>query len=94
MNPLLQCKPTILPLFIAGVLACFGVLPKAQAVIPAPDGGYPGQNTAEGQSALLSLTTGTQQYSSAVGFHLKLLRLASITRRLQSVRCSAPQLAA
>ena len=41
MNPLLQCKPTILPLFIAGVLACFGVLPKRKlsfqhrtAVIP------------------------------------------------------------
>jgi hypothetical protein len=58
MNPLLQCKPTILPIFIAGVLACFGLLPKAQAVSPPPDGGYPGGNTAEGQNALLSLTTG------------------------------------
>ena len=28
------------------------------AVVPAPDGGYPGGNTAEGQNALLSLTTG------------------------------------
>jgi S-formylglutathione hydrolase FrmB len=29
-----------------------------QAVVPAPDGGYPGANTAEGKNALLSLTTG------------------------------------
>ena len=38
MNPLLQCKPTILPLFITGVLACFGLLPKALAVVPPPPG--------------------------------------------------------
>ena len=42
MNRLIQCKTTILPLLIAGVLACFGLLPKAEAVVPAPDGGYPG----------------------------------------------------
>src|SRR5882724_2307867 len=40
--------------------------PIAQAVSPAPDGGYPGGNTAEGQNALLSLTSGT--YNTAVGF--------------------------
>ena len=40
------------------MFACFALLPAAQAVSPAPDGGYPGQNTAEGQNALLSLTTG------------------------------------
>ena len=37
----------------------------AQAVSPAPDGGYPGGNTAEGQNALLSLTSGT--YNTALG---------------------------
>ena len=41
-------------------------LPRAEAVVPAPDGGYPGGNTAEGQSALLSLTTGG--FNSAVGW--------------------------
>jgi Chaperone of endosialidase len=66
MNPLLQCKPTILPLFIAGVLACFGLLPNAVAVVPPPDGGYPGFNTAEGQNALFSLTTGT--HNTAIGW--------------------------
>jgi len=46
----------------------FGVLalsPIAQAVVPAPDGGYPGYNTAEGQNALFSRTTGV--YNTALG---------------------------
>jgi hypothetical protein len=47
------------------VLVCFGCLPGAQAVSPAPDGGYAGGNTAEGQSAMLSLSGGT--YNTAVG---------------------------
>jgi hypothetical protein len=47
-------------------LVCFGLLPKAEAVVPAPDGGYPGFNTAEGQNALLRLTTGTG--NTAVGW--------------------------
>jgi hypothetical protein len=47
-------------------LACLALSPKAQAVSPPPDGGYPGGNTAEGQAALLSLTTGG--YNTAVGF--------------------------
>jgi len=45
---------------------CFTLLPSAQAVNPAPDGGYPGANTAEGEKALLSLTNGA--YNTAVGF--------------------------
>ena len=68
MNPLLQCKRTILPLFIAGVLACFGLLTKALAIVPAPDGGYPGGNTAEGQNALLSLNVNTGTNNTAVGW--------------------------
>ena len=40
--------------------------PGMRAVTPPPDGGYPGANTAEGQDALLSLTTGG--YNTAIGF--------------------------
>ena len=47
-------------------IVCIGLLPKSQALSPAPDGGYPGGNTAEGQSALLSLTSGG--FNTAVGF--------------------------
>src|SRR3954469_12029133 len=49
------------------VLNCFESLPTSQAVVPPPDGGYPGGNTAEGQNALLNLTTGT--YNTAVGWY-------------------------
>ena len=54
------------PPFIAVVLACCGVLTSVEAVLPPPDGGYPGGNTAEGQNALFSRTTGG--YNTAVGF--------------------------
>jgi Chaperone of endosialidase len=50
---------------IATLLAWLGLLPNTGAVSPAPDGGYPGGNTAEGQNALLSLTSGT--YNTGVG---------------------------
>jgi trimeric autotransporter adhesin len=43
---------------ILSAAACFGVLPRAQAVNPAPDGCYPNFTTAEGCNALKSLTTG------------------------------------
>jgi hypothetical protein len=41
-------------------------VPQAQAVVPPPDGGYPGFTTAEGQKALFSLTTGSA--NTAVGW--------------------------
>src|SRR5713101_8619225 len=47
------------------LFTCIALLPGAQAVSPPPDGGYAGGNTAEGQNALLSLSTGT--YNTAVG---------------------------
>jgi hypothetical protein len=64
MNRLIQLKRTTLVSLLA--LACFAFSPSAQAVVPPPDGGYPGQNTAEGEDALFSLTDGVQ--NTAVGF--------------------------
>jgi hypothetical protein len=58
---------TLATLFLAlGFLAALSQI--AQAVAPAPDGGYPGGNTAEGQGALLHLNTGVAFYNTAVGF--------------------------
>jgi hypothetical protein len=61
---------------ITTILLALGLLalPHAvEAVNPPPDGGYPAGNTAEGQNALLNLTTGA--YNTAAGF----LSLASNT---------------
>ena len=54
MRPLIHFKQ--IPMFLT-LLSC-GIFSVAQAVVPTPDGGYPGFNTAEGDDALLSLTTG------------------------------------
>jgi hypothetical protein len=53
-------------ILIPVVLAAFALSPPARAVVPPPDGGYPGNNTAEGTDALFSLTTGTE--NTALGF--------------------------
>src|SRR5439155_1587179 len=58
----LRCALILIPL----VLMCAALLPEARAVTPAPDGGYPGFNTAEGDGALQSLTSGTS--NTAIGF--------------------------
>ena len=58
----------LLPAFVLLVLACFALspAPKAFGVSPPPDGGYAGNNTAEGDSALANLTSGTD--NTAIGF--------------------------
>jgi hypothetical protein len=68
MNRPIQLKKQTSLIVIALLLA-----PKAFGVVPAPDGGYPGGNTAEGQNALFSLTTGG--FNTAVGY----LSLRSVT---------------
>jgi hypothetical protein len=60
-------------LLIPLLLACFAISPMAKAVVPAPDGGYPGQNTAEGENALLHLAGGTCNTalgSASLGFNV------------------------
>ena len=48
-------------------VVCIGLLPRVEAVVPAPNGGYPGFNTAEGTNALQNLTTGVG--NAAVGWY-------------------------
>ena len=48
-------------------LVSFALLPAARAVDPPPDGGYPNENTAEGEDALFSLTTG--RFNTAIGYN-------------------------
>jgi hypothetical protein len=59
-------RPNIPPVLIIFALVCFALVQNTQAVSPPPDGGYPNANTAEGQNALLSLTSGID--NNALGF--------------------------
>jgi predicted cobalt transporter CbtA len=61
-SPLLRGFPVIL----LALALTFALSPTARAVTPAPDGGYPNGNTAEGDGALLNLTSGTN--NTAIGF--------------------------
>jgi hypothetical protein len=71
MNQLIHLKSIVIPslrgsircppfrrfiLFVPLLLICFALSQKAQALNPPPDGGYLGQNTAEGTDALFSFT--------------------------------------
>ena len=67
MHPFIQRRQSFSLFFGALALLFFGLSPCMQAVSPEPDGGYSGGNTAEGESALLNLTTGT--HNTAVGFY-------------------------
>ena len=62
----MKTKTTIVSGLTLLALCILALFQAAEAVSPPPDGGYSGGNTAEGQSALLSLTTGS--YNTAVGF--------------------------
>jgi hypothetical protein len=61
-------------LLITLALACFALLSTGQAQLPppAPDGGYPGGNTAEGDGALsnveINIPNGTGVDNTAIGF--------------------------
>ena len=59
-------RPAVVLVFIPLLVICAVFSQTALSVTPPPDGGYPGGNTAEGQNALLSLTSGT--WNTAVGF--------------------------
>src|SRR2546425_856860 len=58
-------KTSIPSVLITIGLVCFALVQNTQAVVPAPDGGYPAGNTAEGQNALFSLTIGLD--NTAIG---------------------------
>ena len=72
----------IIFLLIPLALICL-LAPMAQAVTPAPDGGYPGQNTAEGDNALLNLTSGI--FNTAVGFQALLRNIMETSTCLLAV---------
>jgi hypothetical protein len=59
-------KPNILTLLVLASVSCLGVLPRAQAVTPSPDGCYPPFTTAEGCDALSVVTSGIA--NTGVGF--------------------------
>ena len=61
-------KTNTFSLILTSLLTGFACLHPAQAVVPSPDGGYPGFNTAEGQDALFSLTPNAAA-NTAIGFH-------------------------
>jgi Chaperone of endosialidase len=67
LRSFLSMKTTIRSFLTLLVVLCLSAAgPKAEAVIPPPDGGYPGFNTAEGTKALFSLTAGSA--NTAVGW--------------------------
>ena len=59
-------KRISLSLVLFALLTYFVSALGVQAVVPPPDGDYPGRNTAEGNKALFSLTSGTD--NTAIGW--------------------------
>jgi Chaperone of endosialidase len=58
--------PPFLGVFVLVAVSGLALSPMAQAVSPAPDGGYPNNNTAEGDNALFNLASGLD--NTALGF--------------------------
>jgi hypothetical protein len=58
--------PLVVALGLFALSLAFTLSLTARAVTPAPDGGYPNQNTAEGTDALFSLTNGS--FNTVIGF--------------------------
>jgi len=68
-NPTPNCSSFKLSavLCLSLLIGCLTLSPKALALDPPPDGGYPNRNTAEGEDALFRHTTGGDNV--AVGYH-------------------------
>jgi hypothetical protein len=49
----------IIFMVILSAVGCFALLPAAQGACPSPNPGCPGFNTADGQKALFSVTSGS-----------------------------------
>ena len=64
--PFTIMKTRVSSVLVTCSVVCVWLLRYAQAVSPPPDGGYLNKNTAEGQDALFSLTSGHS--NSANGF--------------------------
>src|SRR6266568_7968240 len=70
---LTACR-NIVRFWLGGVLLalilCSAVSPLARGALPppAPDGGYPGQNTAEGDNALFNLSPTDGGFNTAIGW--------------------------
>jgi len=69
-------------------LVCFGPPQRAQAVVPVPDGGYAGGNTAEGHTDLLSPTVSS--YKTAIGLFSPSATQDAILTRLLAPEHSLP----
>lgn len=66
MNYLTHLRITARSFLVLFALGFFAICESVRAVVPPPDGGYPGFNTAEGQNALFNLTTGVA--NAAIGW--------------------------
>src|ERR1043166_1552053 len=78
-----------LPSALVLAVVLFALSSTVRAVTPAPDGGYPGNNTAEGDNALFSLTGGTNCRIVGTPCEAKerIVTLSGVVAGIASVRC-------